>query len=65
MWPFGIVCGNLVYIMVIWYICTLFGMLYQVKSGNPASNLYQENEANLNNECNEAERKTFLVPGKK
>jgi hypothetical protein len=31
----GISCGNLVYFMVIWYIFSRFGMLYQEKSGNP------------------------------
>jgi hypothetical protein len=31
--PFGIVSGNLVYFVVIWY---RFGMLYHEKSGNPA-----------------------------
>jgi hypothetical protein len=44
--PFGIFCGHLVYIFVIWYICGIFygylvyfsrfGILYQEKSGNPA-----------------------------
>jgi hypothetical protein len=32
---FGIFCGQLVYFMVIWYIFSRFGMLYQEKSGNP------------------------------
>jgi hypothetical protein len=33
---FGIFCGNLEYFMVIRYIFSRFGMLYQEKSGNPA-----------------------------
>jgi hypothetical protein len=35
--PFGIVCGHLAYVMVIWYVFPRFGMLYQEKSGNPAT----------------------------
>jgi hypothetical protein len=51
LWSFGIFCGHLVYFVVIWYILWSFGifcghlvhfprvgMLYQEKSGNPASN---------------------------
>jgi hypothetical protein len=34
--PFGIFCGHLVYLKVIWYIFPRFGMLHQEKSGNPA-----------------------------
>jgi hypothetical protein len=30
-----ILLGNLVYLMVIWFIFSRFGMLYQEKSGNP------------------------------
>jgi hypothetical protein len=33
-----IVDGHLVYFVVIWYISRRFGILYQEKSGNPASN---------------------------
>jgi hypothetical protein len=33
--PFDILDGHLVYFVVIWYIFTRFGMLYQEKSGNP------------------------------
>jgi hypothetical protein len=33
--PFGIFCGNLVNFMVIWYMFSRFGALYQEKSGNP------------------------------
>jgi hypothetical protein len=31
----GIFYGQLVYFMVIWYIFSRFGVLYQEKSGNP------------------------------
>jgi hypothetical protein len=34
LWPFGILYGYLVH-------CSLFGMLYQEKSGNPASTPYR------------------------
>jgi hypothetical protein len=33
-----IFCGHLAYFMVIWYILSRFGMLYQKKSDRPASN---------------------------
>jgi hypothetical protein len=33
--PFFILYDPLVYIVVIWYICSRFGMLHQEKSGNP------------------------------
>jgi hypothetical protein len=36
--PFGIFCGHLVNFMVIWYVFPRFGMLYNEKSGKPASN---------------------------
>jgi hypothetical protein len=36
LWPFGIFCGHLVYVMVIWNIFPHFGILYLEKSGNPA-----------------------------
>jgi hypothetical protein len=31
----NILCGHLVYFVVIWYIFPRFGILYQEKSGNP------------------------------
>jgi hypothetical protein len=36
-WPFGILCGHLVYFTydVFWNIFSRFGMLYKEKSGNP------------------------------
>jgi hypothetical protein len=37
---FGIFYGHLVYFVVIWDIFSRFGMLYQEKSGNPASQVY-------------------------
>jgi hypothetical protein len=46
LWPFGTFCGQLVYVvairyfygyMYLWYIFYRFGILYQEKSGNPAS----------------------------
>jgi hypothetical protein len=37
--PFVTFCGQLVYFMVIWYIFSRFGILYQEKSGNPGFNL--------------------------
>jgi hypothetical protein len=37
LWLFGIFCGHLVYLMVIWYIFSRFGMLYAEKSGNPGA----------------------------
>jgi hypothetical protein len=38
LWLFGITCGTLVYFMVIWYMnVPRFGMMYEEKSGNPAS----------------------------
>jgi hypothetical protein len=33
--PFGISYGHLVHFVVIWYIFSRFGMLYQENSGNP------------------------------
>jgi hypothetical protein len=33
--PFGIFYSNLVYMVVLWYIFSLFGTLYPEKSGNP------------------------------
>jgi hypothetical protein len=32
---FGIFCGHLGYFIVTWYIFFRFGMLYELKSGNP------------------------------
>jgi hypothetical protein len=37
--PLEIFYGHLVYFVVIWYISRRFGILYQEKSGNPASEL--------------------------
>jgi hypothetical protein len=39
--PFGIFCGNLVCLMVIWYIYPCLGMLRQKKSSNPATKFGQ------------------------
>jgi hypothetical protein len=36
---FGLFCGHLVYVEVIWYIFPRFGMLYQEKSGHLAFQL--------------------------
>jgi hypothetical protein len=36
-WQFGKFHGHLLYFMVIGYIFTRFGILYQYKSGNPAA----------------------------
>jgi hypothetical protein len=35
LWPFEIIYGHLVYLVLIWYIFPRFGMLYQYISGNP------------------------------
>jgi hypothetical protein len=37
LWTFGIFCGNFVYFVLIRHIFAHFGMLYQERSGNPAS----------------------------
>jgi hypothetical protein len=37
--PIGNFRGHLVHFVVIWYIFSRFGMLYQEKSGNPGSNV--------------------------
>jgi hypothetical protein len=43
LWPFGLFYGQMVYVLVIWYIFWLFGiffhfgMLYREESGNPAT----------------------------
>jgi hypothetical protein len=34
LWPFGIFCGHLLNVVVMWYIFPRFGMLYKEKSGN-------------------------------
>jgi hypothetical protein len=35
--PNGIIYGHFINFVVIWYIFSLFGMLYREKSGNPVS----------------------------
>jgi hypothetical protein len=35
--PFGLFYGHLVHFIVIWYICSRLGLLYQEKSGNPGT----------------------------
>jgi hypothetical protein len=37
--PNGIFYSQLVYFVVIWYICSCFGMLYREKSGNLGTKL--------------------------
>jgi hypothetical protein len=36
--PFGIIYSLLAWFVVIWYIFSVFGIMYQEKSGNPAAN---------------------------
>jgi hypothetical protein len=43
LWPLGIFYGNLVHFVVIWYIYSWFGKLYQDKSGNPVRHRETEN----------------------
>jgi hypothetical protein len=47
LWPFGLFYSHLVYCMAIWYIFFRFGVLYQEKSGNPASEGRRELEKKL------------------
>jgi hypothetical protein len=35
LWPFGIIYGRSVQLVVIWYIFLILGCLHQEKSGNP------------------------------
>jgi hypothetical protein len=44
---FCIVYNDLVYFVVIWYIFPRFGMLYQVKSGNPELEPHSETGRNF------------------
>jgi hypothetical protein len=43
----GTFYGNLVYFIAIWYIFSLFGILYQEKFGNPGWNLCISKNINL------------------
>jgi hypothetical protein len=36
--PFGTFCDHLVHFVLLWYIFSGFGILYQQKSGNPVMN---------------------------
>jgi hypothetical protein len=42
--PFGISYGHLVQFLVIWYIFSRFGMLYQEKSGSTARHPFKKSE---------------------
>jgi hypothetical protein len=37
LWPFGIYYGHFVYFVVVWYIFSRFGRLYEEKSGSTAT----------------------------
>jgi hypothetical protein len=48
--PLGIICGHMVYFMVIWYSFPRFGMLHQEKSGNPCFEAHAYVERNFEQE---------------
>jgi hypothetical protein len=64
LWPFGLFCYHLVNFMFFWYIFSLFGMLKQEKSGNPASVSSRRLRLLISLNSPQSEFQSFLRAGK-